>query len=162
MLSAANVLPDFSQRQNLKAEDLRHLDEPCVLFEHHGVDSDGEDFFVFTVAGILNGQRLADGCRVGGEVIVINGVSDKQSASDMAAMGLHDTILALDAEESAYQEASAALARIGSVGELERMDLATRADADKSEAFESDMAKIRPLVGDDIVLTTGGAPAAEN
>ena len=38
---------------------------------------------------------------------------------------------------------------------LERLDLATKPDSDRSEAFEADTAAIRPLIGDDVMLTVG-------
>lgn len=157
-IAAANVAPDFSHRQRLVADDLMRLAEPCVLFEHKGVDSDGFDFYLYTVAGYLDGQRLLDGCTVGGEVIVIH-AHDREEADFIASRGLEDTINALHAEAAAYIDAHAALARLSTVGAKDRIELATKPDADKSDAFVRDQALIRPLIGDDIVLTTGGGPA---
>ena len=160
-IAAANTAPNFAFRRNLVADDLRRLQEPCVIFEHLGTDSDGQDFYLYTVGGWLDGTRLADGCTVGGEVMVIH-ADNKADADAMASMGLHDTILALDGEEAQYQEASAALARLSTVGAVERIDLANRQGGDKSDAFEADTAAIRPLIGDDVILTVGNpdAPAS--
>lgn len=158
-IAAANVAPDLSFRRRLTTDDLRRLEDPVVLFEHEGVDSDGETFWVYTIAGWLDGQNIATvqgGCTVGGEAIVISGVSSRDVADQVAAMGLHDTILALDAEEEHLVEAAAALARLDSVNPLVRLDKATAAPADRSDAFEQDMQAIRKLRGDDIVLAAGG------
>lgn len=160
-IAAANTAPTFHHRQNLKAEDLRRLSEPCVLFEHHGTDSDGQDFYLYTVGGWLDGHRLTDGCTVGGEVMLIH-ASSRGDADALAALGLGDTINALDEEESMYQEANAALARLSTVGAIERMDLAAKPDCDKSDAFERDAAAIRPLIGDDVILTVGNPDAPKN
>lgn len=153
-IAAANVVPDFSHRQRLVADDLRRLDDPCVLFEHNGRDSDGVEFYVYTVAGWLDGQRLADGCTVGGEVIVIH-ASSRGEADAIASLGLMDTISALEREEVMYQEAQAAMARLAAIGARERLEQTLKPDADKSTAFMEDIAKVRPLAGDDVVLTVG-------
>lgn len=158
-IAAQNTAPVFHNRRSLVADDLRRLQEPCVLFEHHGIDSDGVQFWAYTVAGYLDGVRLADGCTVAGEVILIN-ADNRSDADAMASLGLLDTIVALDAEASLYLDAQAALARLSTIGASDRIDLATRAPADKSDAFESDSAAIRPLIGDDIVLTVGNPGAA--
>lgn len=154
MIAAANVLPDFSHRQRLVADDLRRLEEPCVLFEHRGTDSDGVDFYVYSVAGRLDGQRLTDGCTVGGEVIVIHAES-RQEADAIASLGLMDTISALDSEAEMYQEAHAAMARLSAIGARERLEQTLKPASDKSDAFVEDISKVRPLAGDDLVLTVG-------
>ena len=152
--AAVNMVPDFAHRPRLVADDLRHLDEPCVLFEHKGQDSDGVDFYLYTVGGWLNGVRLADGATVGGEVILIHARS-REEADALASLGLMDTISALDAEEGMYQEARAAMARLSAIGKKARLEQTLKPDADKSDAFMQDMAKVRPLGGDDVILTVG-------
>lgn len=153
MIYAADVTPDFSTRPRLTAEHLRHLAEPCVLYEYDRLDSDGNRHFVYTVGGYLQGIRLADGATVGGDVIVIH-ADDRAEADAMAVQGLADTINALDAEEDQYQEAHAALARLASVSPTERIDQALKPASDKSDAFVEDVKAVRPLIGDDIVMTT--------
>ena len=155
MISAAETFPAFHHRQSLVADDLRRLQEPCVLFEHAWRDSDGVKCWAYTVGGWLDGHRLTDGCTVAGEVMVVH-ANSRPEADYLAALGLQDTIEALHNEESMYVEAKAAQYRLASLGKLERMELATKPDADKSEAFVEDVNKIRPLVGDDVVLTVGG------
>jgi hypothetical protein len=98
---------------------------------------------------------LQGGATVGGEVMIVH-ADTREAAKHLAAMGLQDTISALDGEEAAYIEAHAALARLSQVSPLVRMDKAAAPDADKSDAFEADTAAIRKLRGDDIVLSTGG------
>ena len=158
-IAAANTVPTFHHRQQLVADDLRRLQEPCVIFEHHGHDSDGVAYWIYTVGGWLDGAPLSDGCTVKGEVILIH-ASSREEADMIASMGLEDTINALDAEESAYQEAHAAMARLSSISPIERMDLATKQGGDKSDAFEADAAAIRPLIGDDVILTVGNPGAS--
>lgn len=153
-IEAANVLPHFGFRRSLVAEDLRRLEEPAVIFEGTHTDGDGVTAYLYTVGGVLDGQRLADGCTVSGEVMLIHADS-RADADAIACMGLHDTILALDAEEGAYQDAHAALARLQSVGPLELIDQATKPASDTSDAFVRDTTAIRPLIGDDIVLAAG-------
>jgi hypothetical protein len=153
-IEAANVAPSFAFRRSLVAEDLRRLSEPCVIFEGTHTDSDGVTAYLYTVGGWLDGQPLADGCTVSGEVMLIHAGS-RDEADYIARMGLHDTILALDSEEERYQEASAALARLSSVGRFELIDQATKPAADTSDAFVRDTEAIRPLIGDDIVLAAG-------
>lgn len=158
-IAAANTVPTFHHRQDLVADDLRRLQEPCVIFEHRGFDSDGVEFYLYTVAGWLDGAYLQDGCTVKGEVILVH-ASSRDEADLIAGFGLEDTINALNAEESMYQDANAALARLSSISAMDRIDLATRSDADKSDAFEADTAAIRPLIGDDVILTVGNPGAA--
>jgi hypothetical protein len=158
MIEAANVHPNYLGRQSIKAEDLRRLSEPCVIFEHEWLDEGGSRCFAFTVGGWLDGRPLGGlqgGATVGGEVMIVHADS-VEAAKHLAALGLQDTISALDGEEQAYIEAHAALARLSQVSPVLRMDKAAAAPADKSDAFEADSAAIRKLRGDDIVLTTGG------
>jgi len=159
-IQAADVAPNFLHRQDIAAADLARVSEPCVVLEHEGRDSDGAAFWCFTVGGWLDGKPLGDmrgGATVGGDVIVIGGVQSAQDAKTMAALGLQDTIDALHGEADRYIEAQAALARLNSVSPITRVEKATAEAADKSDEYERDTALIRPLRGDDIVLTTGGA-----
>jgi hypothetical protein len=154
-IQSANVAPDFSARRQLHAQDLRRLVEPAVIFEHHGIDSDEAHFYVYTVAGWLDGENIATiqgGATIGGDVIVIH-ADDRDTADFIAGMGLQDTINALENEEAATLDALAAKARLESVGAVERLDLSTRSD--KPDAFVEDIDKIRPLIGDDIILAGG-------
>jgi hypothetical protein len=160
-IAAADTAPAFHLRRKLAAEDLRHLADPCVIFEHEWFDSDGERCFAYTVGGMLDGQPLGDfrgGCTVGGEVIIVH-ADDRGAADAMASLGLMDTINALDSAEAAHLDALAAKARLEAVGPVRRMELATAKPADTSDQFVADAAAIRPLRGDDIVLTVGGADA---
>lgn len=157
-LAAANIAPTFHHRQQLVTDDLMRLQQPCVIFEHHGTDSDGVDFYVYTVGGWLDGVPLQDGCTVKGEVILIH-ASSRDEADMIASLGLEDTINALHGEAKAYIDAHAALARLQSVSPVERLDLATKKASDKSDAFEADSAAIRPLIGDDVMLTVANPGA---
>lgn len=154
-IAAANCFPAFHLRQKLVADDLKRLQDPCVLFEHAWRDSDGAKCWAYTVGGWLDGARLADGCTVAGEVILVH-ARDRREADYLASLGLQDTIDALHRETEMYAAAIAAQYRLAAVGAIERMNLATKPDSDKSDAFEADTAAIRPLIGDDIVLTVGG------
>lgn len=153
--SAANVVPSFGHRRSITAEDLRHVEEPCVILEHHGYDSDGQDYYVFTVGGVLDGVPLLEGVTIGGEVAIVHADSPDQ-AKQIASDGLLTTLQGLDTEEDRYRQARAALARLRSVGPLERLDQATKPAADKSDSFVEDVDAVRPLIGDDVVLATGG------
>lgn len=162
MIEAANVHPDYLKRPSITAEDLRRVQEPCVIFEHEWRDDDGERCFAYTVGGWLDGKMLGGmqgGVTVGGEVIVVHADS-RQEADAIASVGLIDSVSALDGEEAAYVEAHAALARLQAAGPAVRIDKATAAPCDKSDEFERDAALIRPLRGDDIVLTVGGVEGA--
>lgn len=161
-IAAANVQPAFHLRQKLAAQDLRRIQDPAVIFEHHWLDSDGEKCWAYTVGGRLDGAWIGDhqgGATVGGEVIIVH-ADDRGAADAIASLGLMDTINALDGEEAAHLDALAAKARLESVGPVRRIELATAAPADKSDAFEADAAAIRRLRGDDILLTVGGQDEA--
>lgn len=158
MIQAADVLPDFLKFPRIDAADLRRVQEPCVIFQHHWLDSDGAKCWAYTVGGWLEGRPLGGlqgGVTIGGDVMIVH-ADTRGEADAIAAMGLQDTISGLGAEEGAYIEAHAALARLGEVSPIRRMELATASPADKSDAFQEDTAAIRKLRGDDIVLTTGG------
>jgi hypothetical protein len=157
-IAAANVAPDFSFRRKLLPDELKRLADPVVLFEHEGFDSDGVRFFAYTVAGWLDGENVATiqgGCTVGGDVIIIH-ADDRDTADAIACMGLQDTINMFEDEDAQLVEAAASLARLQSVGATDRVDLATAAPANRSDAFERDMQAIRKLRGDDILLSAGG------
>jgi len=155
-LAAANVVPTFHLRRKLVADDLLRLDDPAVIFEGDWRDSDGVPVYAYSVAGILDGERLQDGCTVGGEVMLIH-ADTREEADAIACMGLQDTIDALGRAESQMLDAAAALGRLGQVGHMGRMEAALKPASDMSDQFVRDAAAIRPLIGDDIVLTTGGA-----
>jgi len=154
-ISAANVAPDFAHRRRIHANDLRDLQEPAVIFEHHGIDSDGAHYFIYTVAGWLGGENIATiqgGATVGGDVIVIH-ADRREDADQMAGMGLEDTINALMTEDERLVEAMVALDRLNSIGALDRMDIAL--SKEKNADFVEDVDKVRVLTGDDIILTSG-------
>lgn len=155
--NAATLVPDFSFRQRIVADDLRRLQEPCVVFEHFQRDSDGEPCYWYTVGGWLDGKPIGGmdgGATVGGDAIVVH-AANREDADAIAHFGLLDTISALHSEERIYQEANAALARLSAVGPVRRMELATAAPADKSDAFVEDAKAVERLRGDDLVLTVG-------
>ena len=154
-IQAADVAPSFLHHADITAADLKRVADPCVILEHEGTDSDGATYYCFTVGGWLDGKPLGNergGCTVGGDVIVISGLL-REDAKMVAAMGLADSINALEREDERYIEAQAALARLNSVAADVRVDKAIAAPADKSDAFERDAALIRSLRGDDITLS---------
>ena len=162
MLQAHTTRPSFGGRQSIAADDLRQISDPCVIFEADWLDDNGERVYAYTVGGWLNGQPLGGlggGVTVGGEVMLVHGRT-RGDADALASMGLQDTIDALNAEQGAYIDAQAALARLATVGAIDRMDMATANPADTSEQFVHDTQAIRRLRGDDIVLTTGGVEDA--
>lgn len=157
MIAAANVVPDLGLRRSITAESLTRLQEPALIFEYVHTDSDGVNAYVYTVAGWLNGRNIATregGCVVGGEAIIVH--ADTRDAADaMAGMGLLDTIQALHDEARRYADANDALRRLHEVSAVRRLELALATPANKSDAFVEDSEAVRPLVGDDIVLTVG-------
>lgn len=158
MIEAANVHPDFLKFPKITADDLRRVQEPCVIFQHHWLDDEREKCWAYTVGGWLDGAMLGGmqgGVTIGGDVMIVH-AETRGEADSLAAMGLQDTLSALNAEEGSYIDAQAALARLSEVSPVRRMELATAALADKSDEFHEDTAAIRKLRGDDIVLTTGG------
>lgn len=158
MIEAANTFPNFLSRQKLTADDLRRMSAVCPVFEHEWADSDGARCYAYSVGGLLDGVPvggLDGGATIGGEVAIVH-ASNRVEADWLAAQGLLDTIEALRGEEAAYIEAHAALARLASVNDVRRLELATAKPSDKSDEFERDTALVTPLRGDDIVLTVGG------
>jgi hypothetical protein len=155
MISAANILPNFLWRRDLVADDLKRLQEPAVIFEHEGSDADGEKFFLYTVAGWIDGVNVASmagGATVKGEVILIH--ADNRAAADLiAGMGLQETIDALRGEDQLLADGYAALYRLETAGARARMQAAMKPDGEKSEDFLDDMDAIAPLRGMDIHLT---------
>lgn len=158
MTAASNLVPSFAFRRALTPEELVRLDEPVAIYEGEHVDTDGETAYVYTVAGWLGGHNVATeqgGCTVGGEAMIVHGIS-RAHADVLVGYGLQDTIEALKREQDRFLDAQAALARLQTIGRLELVDQAMKPAADKSDAFVNDIDKVRPLVGDDIVLATGG------
>jgi hypothetical protein len=154
-IAAQNVAPSFHTRRSITAAELRHLQEPAVIFEGERRDSDGEPFFTYTVAGWLGGENIATmqgGATVGGEVIVIH-ARDRTEADMIASLGLQDTIESLNGEESAHIDALAAKARLAAVNPVRRLELATATE--KNAEFVADSEAIRRLRGDDILLSAG-------
>lgn len=156
-IAAANMAPNLLTRRSLVAEDLLRLQEPAVIFEWENRDTDGALYFVYTVAGWLNGHNVATiqgGATVGGQAIIVHADS-REHADALAGLGLQDTIEGLRNEARHLKDAQAALARLQSVAPLERLDAAIKPASDKSDAFVNDVDAIRPLIGDDIVLSAG-------
>lgn len=158
MIEAANVRVDLAGRRSITADELKRLQEPACIFEYSAADEDGATHYVYTVAGWLEGRNIATvqgGCLVGGESIVVH-AADRAHADFLACDGLQTTINALHTEADRYLDAQAALARLSTVSAVERLNLATKPNADKSDAFVDDVDAIRPLIGDDIILAAGG------
>lgn len=153
--------PDFTFRRHINADDLLRLDEPAVIREYSGVDSDGVRFFAFSVAGWLDGSNVANihgGALVGGQVMLINADSQDE-ADEIAGLGLQSTIEDLRREQDKHLEAQVALARLEAIGPVRRLELGIAKSADKSDAFERDMAAIATLRGTDIALSAGKVEA---
>lgn len=158
MYEAANTAPTFFTRRSISADELRRLDAPALIFEGTHTDADGAVAYLYTVAGWLDGKNIATmqgGCTVGGDVILIH-ARNRDEADLMAGLGLQDTIDALNAEEDRYLDALAAQARLAAINPLRRTELSMVPDAQKNSDFVSDTEKLRPLVGDDIVLSAAG------
>jgi len=154
---------EINSRRSLAIEDLLRLDEPAVIFETSGLDSDGVPFWVYTVAGWLDGENVATikgGCTIGGQAILVNARS-RAEADFLAGSGLEDSINALRVEETKYLDALAALARLDSVGAAERLEQSIKRGADRSDAFVADTEAIRCLRGDDVLLSAGGGEATK-
>jgi len=154
-IAAQTVAPNFGHRRSLTASELKDLQEPCVIFEHEGWDGELQAYWVYTIGGWLHGEPLAMGCTTAGDVIIISGVDSREHADAVASLGLQDTIEMLHREAEAYREAQGALDRLASISKLDRLEAATKPNADKSDAFVNDVNAIRPLIGDDIVLAAG-------
>lgn len=155
-IEAAQARPDLSRRPSITADQLRHVSEPCVIFEGGFLDDNGERIWVYSVGGWLDGRPLGSmlgGVTVGGDAILLH-AADRASADAMASLGLQDTIEALNSEEADFQEANAALARLAAVSPVRRMELATAKASDLSDTFVEDAQQVRKLRGDDILLTT--------
>ena len=154
-IAAQTVAPNFGHRRSLTASELKDLQEPCVIFEHEGWDEEGQPFWAYTIGGWLHGEPLQHGCTTAGDVIVISGMDSRADADSVASLGLQDTIEMLHREAAAYREAQCALDRLASVSRLDRLEAATKPNADKSDAFVNDVNAIRPLIGDDILMAAG-------
>jgi hypothetical protein len=161
-IAAENVVPAFHLRRSISAQELRRLQEPAVIFECTRTDSDGVPFYVYTVAGWLDGENIATmqgGATIGGDTILIH-ADNRAMADAIAGMGLQDTIDGLNREEEAHIDALAAKARLESVNPIRRLELATASE--KNPEFVADSEAIRKLRGDDIVLAAGGVEDAPN
>lgn len=154
-IAAQTVAPNFGHRRSLKASELMDLQEPCVIFEYEGWDEEHQAYWVYTIGGWLHGEPLPQGCTTAGDVIIISGMESRADADAVASLGLQDTIEMLHREAEAYRHAQGALDRLASVSKIDRLEAATRPNADKSDAFVNDVNAIRPLIGDDIVLAAG-------
>lgn len=157
MIAAENVVPEFHTRRSIVAADLLRLQEPAVIFEGQRRDPEGELMWLYTVAGWIDGRNIATmqgGATVGGDVIVIH-ARNREEADMLAGLGLEDTINALRADDERILDSQAALARLHSVGPIERLNQAIKPNSDKSDSFVNDVDKLRPLVGDDIVSAAG-------
>jgi len=91
--------PNLDTRRELTLDELARMDDPCVILEGEYFDSNHERFFLYTVAGILDGKEVAPndgfsilGCTIGGDGIIISGVKTRQEADEMAVHGLDTTI----------------------------------------------------------------------
>ena len=154
-IAAQSLAPVFHHRKSLTAAELQRLDEACVIMEHSGLDTDFAPYWVYTIGGVLDGRPLPEGCTTAGDVIIISGVASREEADDMASQGLLATQEALDEELRRYVEGQNALTRLNSVSPSERMAAALKPAEQKNEDFAADMAAIRPLIGDDILLAAG-------
>lgn len=158
-IQAAHTRPSFGHRPSITADQLRHVQDPCVIHEGDFLDDDGVRVHCYTVGGFMDGRPLGGlqgGVTVGGEVILITDAPSREAADWMACSGLQDTIDGLHSEEAEYQEAHAAMARLSTVSPVVRVEKATASAADMSDAFVEDAAAIRKLRGDDIALSGGG------
>src|SRR6266852_5127516 len=77
------------------------MDDPCVIFEGQFFDSDKEPYYLYTVAGRLDGVEVAPndgfsilGCTIAGDAIIISGTHSRNEADEMAVHGLDTTISA--------------------------------------------------------------------
>lgn len=100
---------NFECHPDLSLDDLISLTDVAVVCEAERKDADGERFFVYTVAGRLNGQpcvamdhmrKVVHGCLVEGDAIVVHGKT-KAEADWIAMNGLLDTIAMLAAKKEA-------------------------------------------------------------
>ena len=155
-IAAANVLPIFDHLPSSSLEDLIELQEPGCILEYEGHDDDGVAFFVFSIGGFLGGEMIHPSM-LGGQVIIIT-ADDRYQATEIAVAGLETTINAELDKKSQEKSSLDALARLSSIGKLDRLEQAQKPDAEKSTDFVADVDAIRPLIGDDIVLTSGMKP----
>lgn len=154
-IASPNIIPNLLLRRKIDADDLRRLEEPAVIFEYQSRDSDGVLYFVYTVAGFLDGANIFNelgGATVGGDAIII--IADTRAqADDMASLGLQDTINALNTEQDTYLDALAAKERLSSVSKTAFIDASI--SKEKNEAFITDIDKIQTLRGDDLIMAQG-------
>jgi hypothetical protein len=151
MLTAAEVAPSFHMRQRLVAEDLPRLDEPCVIFEHHGRDSDGASFFVYTIGGYLDGRPLLTAAPW-----AVTSSSSTPTVARTRTPWPRSACRTRSTPCAARTTGSRTPPRRWAGWDrspIARMEAATKPASDISDDFVRDSALIRPLIGDDIVLT---------
>lgn len=93
---ASTELLDQQYHEDITLDELLMLDDPCVVFQRSGTDSDGVGYFCYTVGGFLHGRRIGGpegGALVGGDTIIVN-ATRRGDADDMAYHGLMQTIAA--------------------------------------------------------------------
>lgn len=160
-MRTATIVPSFANRASIDVQDLPRVTDLCVVFEFEGTDEEGRAYFVYTVGGWLDGRPLGNhlgGVNVGQQQIFIHNATSRAHADFLAYDGLELSANAQAQADREHQRSLEAQARLASIGALERMRLAQAGPADKSDAFVNDADAIRPLVGDDILLTVGGKP----
>lgn len=94
----------FEGHPSIEMEDLVRVQDLKVICEGEFTSVDKEKFFVYTIAGLLDGNpiELLDhvnktiiGCTVADDVIIIH-AKDRKEADWMAANGLEDTIKGIE------------------------------------------------------------------
>lgn len=91
--------PNLDTRRELTLDELVRMEDPCVILEGEFFDSNNERYFLYTVAGMLDGAEVAPndgfsilGCTIAGDAIIISGVKSKGEAHELAVHGLDTTI----------------------------------------------------------------------
>lgn len=99
-----NFIPEV--HPDISMEDLCRLENIALICETDGQDDDGEWFFVYTIDGIKDGERVAVfdhqrkqayGATVGGDAMIVHS-KDRREADEMAQAALDDTIAMLQTE----------------------------------------------------------------
>jgi hypothetical protein len=101
-------IPNFAYEvhPDITMEDLCQLEDVVLICETSGQDTDGEHFYLYTIDGIRDGERIAVqdhlrkevyGATVGGDVMIVHSKSRKE-ADAMAQEALDDTIQMLKVE----------------------------------------------------------------
>lgn len=160
-MQTATIVPSFANRRSIDVQDLPRVNDLCVVFEFDGIDEEGKRYYVYTVGGYLDGRPLGNqlgGVNVGQQQIFIHNATSREHADWLASDGVETTANAQARADRDHEQRLEAQARLASIGALERMRLAQAPASDKSDQFVQDADAIRPLAGDDIILTTGGTP----